>query len=295
VALLAPGGIALIGALWGGLLRLGWDLPPVGAALAAHHGPLMVAGFLGTVIGMERAVALGRSWAYAAPLATGLGVVALVAAPSPTPAALSMSAGSAIVVAVFGAVLRRHATLPTAVMASGAVVWLAAQLCWLAGAPVYRVVPAWAAFLVLTIAGERLELSRLTRPRPAARGLFLGALGITLAGTAVGAAAPDAGARVAGLGLVTMALWLAAHDVARRTIRQPGLTRFIACCLLAGYAWLGAGGLLWIGAGAAPAGPLYDAILHALFVGFVFSMIFGHAPVILPAVLGVRVPFHRAF
>jgi hypothetical protein len=30
-------------------------------------------------------------------------------------------------------------------------------------------------------------------------------------------------------------------------------------------------------------------------VGFVFSMIFGHAPIILPSVLGIALPFHRTF
>jgi hypothetical protein len=36
-------------------------------------------------------------------------------------------------------------------------------------------------------------------------------------------------------------------------------------------------------------------MLHAILLGFVFSMIFGHAPIIFPAVLGVRVAYHRAF
>ena len=35
--------------------------------------------------------------------------------------------------------------------------------------------------------------------------------------------------------------------------------------------------------------------LHALALGFVFSMVFGHAPVILPAVAGVKLQFGRAF
>ena len=34
------------------------------------------------------------------------------------------------------------------------------------------------------------------------------------------------------------------------------------------------------------AGPYYDAMLHTVFVGFVFAMIFAHAPIILPAILG---------
>src|SRR5450756_2834249 len=57
-----------------GLARLGWSSP--GAALAAVHGPLMASGFFGTVISLERAVALGRRWAYSAPLASALGALA---------------------------------------------------------------------------------------------------------------------------------------------------------------------------------------------------------------------------
>jgi hypothetical protein len=45
--------------------------------------------------------------------------------------------------------------------------------------------------------------------------------------------------------------------------------------------------------GIQPAGARYDAGLHAVFIGFVISMIFGHAPIILPAILGVPINFHR--
>jgi hypothetical protein len=34
-------------------------------------------------------------------------------------------------------------------------------------------------------------------------------------------------------------LGLATFDIARRTVRQSGVTRFIAVCLLSGYVWLG--------------------------------------------------------
>ena len=57
-------------------------------------------------------------------------------------------------------------------------------------------------------------------------------------------------------------------------------------CLLAGYFWLAVGGVL-IALQIA-----YDAALHAIFLGFVFSMVFGHAPVILPAVLRTALPYH---
>lgn len=75
-----------------------------------------------------------------------------------------------------------------------------------------------------------------------------------------------------------------------------GLTRYIAACLLPGYVWLIISGALWlIYGGQYVAGPIYDALLHTIFLGFVFSMIFGHAPVIVPAVLGVQVPYTPLF
>ncbi len=71
--------------------------------------------------------------------------------------------------------------------------------------------------------------------------------------------------------------------------------RYIAVCILAGYAWLGiGGGLEWV-SGEATAGPLYDAWLHAILVGFVFSMVFGHALILFPALLRIDFPFSPAF
>jgi hypothetical protein len=86
--------------------------------------------------------------------------------------------------------------------------------------------------------------------------------------------------------MLALALWLLRYDIARYTVRKTGLTRFIAVCLLSGYIWLGLSGLLALRFGGVTAGFQYDALLHTLFVGFVISMIFGHAPIIFPAVLG---------
>jgi len=94
---------------------------------------------------------------------------------------------------------------------------------------------------------------------------------------------------------VALTAWLLKHDVARRTIRQPGLPRFIGACLLSGYVWLGVSGLLALRFGGMVAGPHYDAMLHTLFLGFVFAMIFGHAPIIFPAVLGKPISFRSTF
>ncbi|MFN8520870.1 MAG: hypothetical protein U0667_16080 [Chloroflexota bacterium] len=106
---------------------------------------------------------------------------------------------------------------------------------------------------------------------------------------------PEVGVRVTGLAFVGLAAWLWRHDLARRTVRVPGVTRFIALCLLVGYAWLAVGGAVWLVAGPVTSGGAYDAMLHAVFLGFVVSMVFGHAPVILPSVLRVPLPYRPWF
>ncbi|MEP6972312.1 MAG: hypothetical protein ABJA49_17830, partial [Betaproteobacteria bacterium] len=104
------------------------------------------------------------------------------------------------------------------------------------------------------------------------------------------------GPTVFALGLLALAAWLLRNDIARKTVQQHGLTRFIAVCLLAGYAWLLVGALVLLAAGQlAPGSTSYDAIVHALGMGFVFSMVFGHAPIIFPAVLRVKVPYNQVF
>ena len=277
-----------------GLARLGWSSP--GAGLAAVHGPLMVSGFFGTVISLERAVALGQRWAYAAPLLSGLGALAAMLAAPGGVAPLLGTAGSAVMLAASWVIYLRQRELFTLTLALGAACWTVGSLLWLGGHPVYEVVPWWIAFLVLTIAGERLELSRLLPPSPVAKRVFALLLAGLLLGVTVSLLDWSAGTRVLGFALAGLALWLMRQDVARRTVKASGLTRFIAVCLLSGYVWLAVGGIsILLSGGLGYGGGAYDAALHAVLIGFVFSMVFGHAPIIFPAVLRVAVPYHPYF
>jgi hypothetical protein len=279
---------SLIIGVGAGLLRLGWAVPLPAADLAAFHGPLMACGFFGTVIALERAVALARRWAYLGPLTTGVGGLSLILGAPLNAAQILLVLGSAVLFAGSISVFLRQRALFTFTLAAGAGCWLAGNLLWLGGFSVYEVVPWWAGFLVLTIAGERLELSRFLPPSPVAQRIFIAVLwGLTF-GMAFHA-------HVFGAALLALALWLLRQDIARRTVRDKGLTRFIAVCLLSGYAWLALAGAIMLAAGLVPGSAAYDAALHALMLGFVFSMVFGHAPVIFPAVLRVAVPYHPVF
>lgn len=275
----------LLTALWAGLIRLGWPWPVLVTTLPMAHGPLMINGFLGTLIGLERAVALQARWAYAAPLLTAGGALLLVAGIGGSLGIWLLLLGGGVLLAVMGKIIAVHPTLDAGVIAAGVVLGLAGNLLWLLGHSIPQVVFWWAGFLLLTIAGERLELSRFLRLSQRALVGFTLALAIFVGGLLLALFTFAPGIRLSGLGMLLLAFWLFYYDIARRRIKAGGQARFTALCLLSGYIWLGVGGLLALRYAGHLAGPAYDAMVHAIFLGFVFPMIFGHAPIVFPAVL----------
>ena len=289
--LLAAGMLSLVFGICAGLARLGFDI----AAPAALHGPLMGGAFLGTVISLERAVALGSLWAYGAPLAAACAGLAWIFGLPLQLGGVLLGVGGVALVAATAAVWRRQRELHNLVLVAGAACLAAGGAACAAGF-ISEATPAWLGFLVLTIAGERLELSRFMPPSPGAKKWFAGICLALLLGTFLAVLAPQSGWKAVAASLLALAAWLAAKDIARRTIREQGLTRYIAAALLSGYLWLAIGALIALVAPEfAPGRPAWDAALHAWFLGFVFSMIFGHAPIIAPALLRVSLPYSAWF
>jgi hypothetical protein len=289
---IVAGAASLVTGLWGGLDRLGLAMPGDSVGPAVLHGALMISGFLGTVISLERAVAIGRWWAYSAPALAAAGAVALLAGEPVAAASAFLLAGLALVVnSAF--VVRRQLALFTVALAVAAACWLAGTVAWLAGAPMTTVTGWWLSFLILTIAGERLELSRLLSPPRTSQFSFAMTAALIVAGFASGELGSDA-AWLSGIGLLAATAWLLRYDIALRTIRLSGQARFTAACLIGGYLWLGAAGLLLLVVPPETATYSRDVAIHAIAIGFVLSMIFGHAPIILPAVLGLRIRYGKA-
>jgi hypothetical protein len=275
---------------------MGWLVPLPGEPFVMIHGPLMVVGFLGTLIGLERAVALQRWWAYAIPVFAGVSAIAaLLRMPIQISASLAALA-SLLLISVFITLYRQYPSEHFIIMALSALAWLVGNALWFADAVVFTIVPWWVGYLVLMIAGERLELSRLRQPTALIRGAFHGCVAVILVGLAGSLFDFPAAIRISGLGFVGLSLWLLRYDLAWQSAQQSGLPRFMALSLIAGYLWLAAGGILWIiFAQFFSAGPRYDAMLHAIFLGFVFSMIFAHAPIMLPTITGLALPFQNIF
>ena len=288
---LLPGAIALLLGLDAGLQLLNLPSVQVTERLPDVHGMLLVLGFVGTLISLERAVALRRRWGFAAPALLGMGGLLIVPTATARLGQVMLVAGSAAMTLVYVALWKRQRDEAVTVQALGAVLATGAAMLWLGDVPIPRLLPWLAGFVVLTIAGERLELARIDLARNGP--LVVCAIGLVLV-TPVSLLWPRVGQPMFGLVLLSLVGWLAAHDVARRTVRASGLPRFAAACLLAGYAWLVLAGALWVLAGPVLEGPAYDAVVHAVFLGFTLSMIMAHAPVILPAVLRVALPYRPA-
>ena len=289
--LLPAGGTLLVGLLGGvGLLDVGLDDRLSG--LTDVHGPLMVLGFLGTLIALERAVAARVGWAYTAPLLTGGGALVAIAPATRAAGVVLLTGGLLVLLLVYRSlwlrgrddlVLVQAAAAASAVLAS--VLWprtdVATALPWLIG------------FVVLTIAAERVELARL-EIRHGSDIL----VGLTTAYLLAGAATllwPRVGTRLLALTLLTLTAWLALSDVARRTVRLTGQARFSAVALLLAYAWLAVAALTWLAAGPLVTSDAYDTVVHATFLGFAMSMVLAHAPVILPAVIRRPLPYRSTF
>ena len=235
---------ALLFGMWAGLIRLGWVLPVLQPPLPMLHGPLMVCGFLGTLVGLERAVGTGLKWAYAGPALTALGAaLALVGVPAPV-GPLLITLGSIVTFAVLLTLVRLLPALFTVVIALGGLAWAIGNTLWLGGRPIPVAVLWWINFLVLTIAGERLELSRMLKLSPTVQRLFGAIVFVLLAGAALGVVDYAWGMRLLGVGMIAAAAWLLRYDIARRRIKAGGVARFIGISLLSGYVWLAIGGAL---------------------------------------------------
>lgn len=294
LAWLLPAGVALLLGLDAGLLLFGIPAPITTERLPEVHGMLLALGFVATLVSLERATALGRWYGHAAPALLGLGGLLLIATPVPLIVGKAvLVAGTAAFTLVYLPLWRRQYDAPLLTQLLGSALALCGAIIWLGQGGMPRVIPWLIGFLVLTIAAERVELARITMgPKAGSRILAFG-WAVTIA-LVIGIALPEFGAIALGATLLALTGWLITHDIARRTIRATGVTRYMAACILAGYVWLAVAAVVLL-FGAPSAGRAYDAVIHAVLLGYTFSMIMAHATTILPAVLRVDLPYRAAF
>ncbi len=285
----AVGALAsLVIAVEAGLDRLGVGFVSAGAG-GVPHGAVMVGGFVGTLVAMERARASHRQVAFLVPLASAAGSILLILGRGEGGQFLQIAAAVGLALLMWS-FWRLQPQLPLALVGAGALAWAGGTITWFVTESPIRSVSWWMVFLVFTILGERLELTRFARRSTAPA---IGASLVMVGGLVVGIADWSAGTHVVGLGIAVAGAWLLWADTARSTVRRGGLATYAGASLLAAYAWLTAAGVVLTARGLLS--PWYDATLHEFFIGFVIGSIFAHGPIIFPALTGRGVRFTPLF
>lgn len=278
---------SLITGLWSGLQRLGWDLNLPQAGM--HHGAIMVGGFIGTLISLEKIIPLKRKVLFLIPFLSGISLLFFFAN-LPLVSWFCLLAASISLSLIFCYYLLREKGIIYLLMLGGGISWLTGNVILINEKLYPLAFPWWLAFALFVITAERLELMKFLpvsiRPKTALVVLLmLYVLGILLSfhGT---------GSFISGAALVGIAIWLMRYDLIGISIKKSGLTKFVAVALLCGYVSVLLTGIFVVSLDNQPMA--YDAVVHVFFLGFVLSMVFAHGPIILPGVLGVSVkPYHR--
>jgi hypothetical protein len=278
----------LIFGMYAGLGRMGWTITFREGYL--HHGAIMVGGFLGTLIALEKIIPLKKRSLLVIPLLSGISIFFLWAGSFLVGVSLLLLASAGLII-VYIIYLNRQQDLYMWIMLFSAVFLFTGNAVLLSKKFYPIALPWWMAFVLFTIVSERLELSKflpVTKKQKLALVLFAALF-------VVGVLMPfhSIGNYISGLALILVGTWLMKFDVIRINLRKSGLTKFSGVSLLAGYIALVFTGVFLI---ALPNVALaYDATVHTFFLGFVITMIFAHGPIILPGVLGLSVkPFHPA-
>ncbi len=117
---------------------------------------------------------------------------------------------------------RRAADVAVLIQAGGAVLAAGGALLWLGGVPVPDLLPWLSGFLILTIAGERLELARVAMFGTPAEPLLTTIAAAMVASTVAAVLWPAPGYPLLGATLLAMVAWLGRFDVASARCAQPG-------------------------------------------------------------------------
>jgi hypothetical protein len=250
----------------------------------------MTGSVLGTLICLERIIGNKNKWWRLLPLINGLSAVMFVAN-QPIPGYTLLIFGSVGLLILMLTYCRNSATLSNWMLALGAFAWLTGNLVLLQHNSYPLAVKWWMLFFLWTIFGERLELSRMLPVSVLKKYSLFFILILNMAGVLL----PFHwyGNEFFSISFIALSIWLFFFDMSRQAFRFPYHHRYIALWLMTGYGWLLISGSWLLFRASTPFG--YDAALHSFFIGFVFSVVFGHVPIIFPGIFKINISlYHRS-
>jgi hypothetical protein len=279
--------ITMLTGMYIGFIRIGWAFPAPLSLPIPHHGILMAGSFLGTLISVERVYTLKNRLVWLIPILMISSLVFILLQQNQVAfGVLLMGSIGYLMICIQN--FRTYKLKGDALLLIGAFFQIVAFTTFILTHSYPISFAGWLLFFLLTIVGERLNLTRfLPVSQKAAIELYIW-FGVLIVssflyhfGFALGV----------NLCLWGIAQWLFRNDIALINIKRDGHYQFLGAALIGAYIWLFITGSLGLIKSDNPW--LYDALLHAFFVGFVLSMVLAHAPVIFPGLLQIKQrPFH---
>ncbi|MEQ8684284.1 MAG: hypothetical protein RIE86_03285 [Imperialibacter sp.] len=277
--------VGLLSGVWAGLIRIGFDLPPVD--LATLHGPLMVGGFVGTLIGVERSILSSNGKWWLIPALSGAAIIAWLAGFHQVAPYFLIAASALLVLLQAILLLSSSPTWVTFVQFCGAICFAGGNIRLLFNPLMPAIVPFWMGFVLCFILATRLS------ENPAKNVLMGSLIKVGLVVFLVSLIVPFhlGGYYLTGGGLVAIALGMIYIEVQTDQGIGWSYEKYSFTAIMLGWFWLltsGIGIMLWkehiYG---------YDATTHSFFVGFLFSMVFIHALAKASYLAGLsKPPFH---
>lgn len=278
----------LVTGIFGGWIRLGSSLILLTES-GANHGFLMVGGFLGTLISIERAMVMKKKAWLLIPFLSGLSSFFFLFGENQTGIMLLLAGSLGLsIIMHFQAV--KHAHFHTYLLYAGTLSWFIGNFMAWNFDRISAGSTWWIGFLLFTIVGERLELSQFLPVPTWSKKVLMFFLGLFTFGLIF--PFQGLGNVFMGLAAISISTWLLFFDMAKVTSKKKAQFRYIGIGLRVGYVWLALHGLILLFMETHMS--YYDLILHTFFLGFTFSMIWAHAPIIFPTIFGIReTPYHR--
>lgn len=291
ILLLLPIAIfSLLIGIYVGLIRIGWQLPFWHGMPISHHGIIMVGSFLGSLISLERVVTLKTKLPLLIPIIMVASMPALLLQNN-------ILAFQMLILGSFGYAIISIQIALKYKLAGDFLIFFGAFFQLIAHIILYKTnsyplaFAGWMLFLIFTIVGERLNLTRflpVTKLDKIELYAWLSLLVLSSGFYHFGLAI------LVGLSFIGLAQWLVRNDIAIINIQKSGQFKFLGYALIGAYLWLFLSGIISLQRIGNPF--LYDALLHSFFVGFVLSMIMAHAPIIFPSILKINIrPHHPIF
>lgn len=257
----------------GGVLNL--------SSLVNKHFIIFFYGFFGGLLSLERAFGFSLKYLLVTPASISLGLILYIAFENPNfliPGALLFILPNLLIFIKSITPFSFGFILSSILFIKGTVLFAFSNLH-------YQSALAFILFLIFYILSERAELVKI---------IGLGKKDIifisfitfsSLVGLVVSIVDFKVGYRICFISLAIISLWFMRKDIARRTINMKGLAKFSAISVLSAYLWLFLGSFFIFSFG------MWGEGIHNITLGFVFSMIFAHAPSIFPAMMKIKFQF----